>query len=212
MKDLEYCYEDIISAIEKYYPKGLSYKDVQYQKSVEHSRFKRLLKNRKVRSEKDKFFSKAIKSVFGEYCVQSHTYTYLYPSLHYSVLLEKNQDIMDDDIELIKLLGGKRYDLEIFISLIFPCCYFYTNETKYTPQNILPQEQWSFSTHSANYKLDDEEVIALREMFEKNNICVLLSEIVHKKVPDISTELLSSENSQVEIFNCLFSDIITDYF
>ncbi len=82
-----------------------------------------------MRSEKDKFFYKEIKSVFEEYYVKDHKYTHLYPSLHYSVLLKKNQDIMDDDIELIKILGGKRYDLEIFISLIFPCCYFYTNET-----------------------------------------------------------------------------------
>ena len=212
MENLVCCYEEIISAIERYYPKGLSYEDVQYQKSVEHIRFKKLLKNRKMRTEKDIFFDKAIKSVFGEYHVQNHTYTYLYPSLHYSVLLKKNQDIMDDDIELIKILGGKRYDLEIFISLIFPCCYFYTNETIYTPQNTLPREQWSFATHSANYKLDDEKVITLREMFEKNNKCVLLPEMVHKEVPDISTELLPSDGSQVEIFNCLFSDIITDYF
>ncbi|MCI8508619.1 MAG: hypothetical protein HFJ06_08680 [Lachnospiraceae bacterium] len=205
-------YEDVICAIEKYYPKGFCYEDIQYKESVEYIRFKKLLENGKLRAEKDKFFRKAIKSVFEEYYVQNHIHTPPYPSLHYSVLLKKDQDIMDDDIELIKILGGERYDLEIFISLIFPCCYFYTNKTTYIPQNNLPREQWSFSTHSANYKLDDKSVIALQETFEKNNIYVLSPEIIHKKVPNISTELLSSEELQVEIFHCLFSDIVTDYY
>ncbi|MCM1500888.1 MAG: hypothetical protein NC124_20715 [Clostridium sp.] len=211
-KNLTGCYKAVMSAIEKYYPKGIAFEEEQYQESVEHTKFKHLLENTKMRSEKDRFFQEAIQSVFGEYHVQRHTYTYPYPSLHYSVLLKKNQDILDDDIELMTILGGKRYDLEIFISLLFPCCYFYTNETIYMPENNLPQEQWGFATHSANYRLDDQEVIALWDMFEKNDICVLPHEIVHMRVPDICTELLPDGRSHVEIFHCLFSDMVTDYF
>lgn len=60
-----------------------------------------------------------------------------YPSVHFSVLLHKNQVILDDDEELLAVLNGRRLDLEVYVSLLDNCylylCYDVVTKRYFAP-------------------------------------------------------------------------------
>ena len=122
------------------------------------------------------------------------------------VLLHENQPILDDDIELMSVLQGKRYNLEIFISRISPYYYAYTSEERYV------DSEWSFEIHPSDYILEVKYLRQLEKEMFLNGMKKLSRKLAHTSVPFVETELLPRDGKEVEIFNCLFSDMVTTYY
>lgn len=119
--------------------------------------------------------------------------------LEYKVLAHSNQKVLDDDIELIKLLGGKRVDLRIFISLLGNYYYCMLEETSY----IKETDEWNFNniSDSGQYvKLLEEAKIFM----DKKGFSYISKELLNTTLEGIETEYISC--NKVTLFNCLFSE------
>lgn len=201
-------YKKILKIIGKYYPKECEFISQEYQESKEHKKFKRIINDAVFFRQKEKEYYEMICSIFFQYDVKRWD-NMTYPCFQFSVLLHKNQSILDDDIELMEELGGRRYNLEIFISRISNYFYVYTSEHIYHKEQI---ENWMFKSHSATFLLDKKYIKKLRKEMKKVGMNKLNRTMAHIKIPFIETELLPSRNHPVEIFNCLFSDMVIDYY
>ena len=201
-------YIKILSIIQKYYPKECKFNSKHYADSREYKKYKKVIKNTSMFCRKEKEYYDMVCSIFPQYYVKRWTNT-SYPCFQYSVLLHKNQPILDDDIELMDVLGGKRYNLEIFISRISDYYYVYTSEHIYDKEQT---ENWMFNSHSATFILNKTHVKRLQKEMKKRGINKLSKKMAHIKVPFIETELLPVQEHEVEVFNCLFSDMVIDYY
>lgn len=201
-------YKKILKIIEKYYPKECAFSSQEYLDSKEYKKFKKIINDEDCFRQKEKEYYEMICSIFSQYYVKRWD-NMTYPCFQFSVLLHKNQSILDDDIELMDELGGRRYNLEIFISRISNYFYVYTSEDIYCKNQI---ENWMFQSHSATFLLEKKYINRLKKEMKRIGINKLNRTMAHIKIPFIETELLPSRNHEVEIFNCLFSDMIIDYY
>ena len=201
-------YKKILDVIDKYYPKECAFTERTYQNSIEFKNYKKVIDNLILREEKDEKYYDLISSVFSEYYVKRWTNA-TYPSFQYSILLHKNQPILDDDIELMRKLNGKRLNLEIFISRISNYYYMYTSKDMFCNNN---DKKWKFYSYDETYVLEKKYIDYFDKEMKKMGMIKLNREMVHIKVPFIETELLPIPNHDVEIFNCLFSDMVIDYY
>lgn len=201
-------YKKILKIIGKYYPKECEFINQDYVNSREYKKYKGVIKNLTLFKQKEKEYYKMICSIFPQYYVKRWTNT-SYACFQFSVLLHKNQPILDDDIELMDALAGKRYNLEIFISRISDYYYVYTSEYRYAKEQ---PENWMFNSHSATFIFEKRYVKKLQKEMKKRGLNKLSKKMAHIKVPFIATELLPSRGHDVEVFNCLFSDMIIDYY
>ena len=130
-------YEEVMRYIDEFYPKysdPLDIKEKTDEKRIEVGE-----------ANKKKYFNKlfdGIKKAAQGYHVKDFT-DEEFPGLTFIVLLHKGQDILDDDRELIKALGGTRFDLEIYISMIAPYYCLFVNRTDCQIDDGL--ETWNFS-------------------------------------------------------------------
>ena len=107
----------IIENINLYYPKNCSYEDKLYKNTEEYKRFETVMKDVKLRDKVNKKFYEIMQPVFSGNNIKEWTNTD-YPSIHFSVLLHKNQPILDDDDEkFLAVLNGRRLDLELLYSI-----------------------------------------------------------------------------------------------
>lgn len=201
-------YIKILNIIGQYYPKECEFISQDYINSKEYKKYKRVINNLPLFKQKEKEYYNMICSIFSQYYVKRWTNT-TYPCFQFSVLLHKNQDILDDDVELMDALGGRRYNLEIFISRISNYYYAYTSEEIYDKTQ---NENWTFDSHSATYILQKDNLKRLQKEMKKKEIKKLNKKLAHIKVPFIETELLPRQGREVEVFNCLFSDMVIDYY
>lgn len=201
-------YKRILKIIGKYYPKECKFISQDYANSQEYKKYKRVIENVDLFKQKEKEYYNMICSIFPQYYVKRWTNT-TYPCFQFSVLLHKNQPILDDDIELMDALDGQRYNLEIFISRISDYYYVYTSEHLYDKEQV---ENWMFDSHSATFVLEKKYVKKLQKEMKKRGVNKLSKKMAHIKIPFIRTELLPRQGHDVEVFNCLFSDMIIDYY
>ena len=128
-----------------------------------------------------------------------------FPGLAFKVLLHENQDILDDDRELIKALGGTKYELEVYVSMISPFFCMYVNRTDYQKENDV--EIWSFSvTHdfpniAVVERVKDYLLSQNKKEISLLNALVLVDE---RDVPYTKEE-------KATIFDCLFDNMVTIY-
>ena len=166
--------------------------------------YKRLLRERKISQkgllEDQKIFQDMVATV-KEYAVVDWTDEDAC-CYEFKILLHKNQNILDDDRTLIEVLGGVRYDLRVFISVLEPYYYMFLEETRYREAD----NQWLFRT----IKLSKQDVT---KVIKEVDNCLLskgyrkLSENdVKMVVPQIETEL--RELNEANIFDCLFTDVV----
>lgn len=120
----------------------------------------------------------------------------------FKILLHKYQDIIDDDTILMNVLNGERFDLRIFISILEPYYYMFIERTNNTEAN----DTWGFSTVECFNKEIDRLLKSIEEYFSKQGYRKLSDEEAKTKVPDIETEL--KEVSEVNVFDCLFTDLV----
>lgn len=206
-------YREIMDIIDNYYPKECDFGSKKYKQSKEYKRYKKIIDDKVSCKKMEHEYYELICSIFPQYYVWRWTgkVQRTYPSIHFSVLLHENQPILDDNIELIKVLGGRKFNLEIFISRISKFYYVYTNEDIYD-ENKTENAGWSFDSHSETFILKKKDLKQLYKKLEEKGLIRLNRKIAHMEVPFINTELLPVKEHKVEIFNCLFSDMEIDYY
>ena len=191
---------DLIKLIYTYYPQKCRYLSNQYKNSIEYRNYIDVLKNTKCRMLLNEKCYSILKSVFSNYHITKWTNTE-YPSVHFSVLLHKNQSILDDDEELLLALNGRRLDLEVYISLLGNYFYTYVIETR----KCLPNNELQFNYYDEKEFLEKLQISNIKDNFASIGFIKLNKSIVCINVPDIETELLYE--GEVMIFNALFSDV-----
>ena len=186
--------KEILEVIYEYYPKKCKYSTIEYQNSRE---FKKYIQKIKYNSEYMNVY-KELKHIFKQYYIKIWSANDE-PGKHISVLFHKNHDILDDDVELIKKLGGKRLNLEIYISKLVKVYYIYMQET------IYKDGKWSFFNYDYNYYMEDSLKKKLNKTMQYLGYKELLKNDVNSIVWDIETEC--HYTNEVKVFHCLFSDL-----
>ena len=142
---------------------------------------------------------KEIKSLFSEYAIIDWTDE---ESCCYEldILMHEMQKILDDDIELITLLGGERKDLRVFFSVIGKYYYRFLERTEY---NFL-SKTWSFFTIN-NYSKKQKQLVKILDDYMHMRKWIKITDSVARiKIPKIETEL--KYIGQTTVFDCLFTD------
>ncbi|MDR4987104.1 hypothetical protein [Bacillus cereus] len=119
--------------------------------------------------------------------------------LEYKILAHSNQEILDDNIELITLLGGKRVDLRIFISLLGDYYYCMLEACSH----IDGTDGWDFRDVSDSGKYDG--LLEDTKIFmNKKGFTYIPKELLNTKLEGIETGYISC--NELTLFNCLFSE------
>ena len=178
----------------------------------EYRRYKKILEDKALFKKKQKEYYDMLRTVFPHYYVKRWD-NMTYPCIQFSILLHKDQPILDDDVELMDALGGKRYDLDIFISRISNYYYAYTSESVYNPGQDFEHE-WMFDSNGPAFALKKKYLKRLKSEMKKRGVSKLSRAVAHVKVPFVETELLPvpEHNDEVRVFNCLFSDMEVKYY
>lgn len=189
---------DIFDIIYSYYPKNYNFTSKSYMNSIEYRNYQTVLQDacRRIKL-RDKCYS-TICHVFMNNCIKQWE-SVEYPSLHFSVLLHENQAIMDDDIELLYALSGKRLDLDIYVSLISNYFYCYVIETNLVNKELI------FSYHQNEKFISRSQKEFLDRKMDSIGFKRLERNVADIDVPNVETELLYK--GEVKVFHCLFSDM-----
>lgn len=192
-------YEEVMRYIDEFYPKYSDPFDIKEE--IDEKRIELGEANKK------KYFNKlfnGIKKAAQGYHVKDFT-DEEFPGLAFKVLLHENQDILDDDRELIEALGGTKYEIEVYVSMISPFFCMYVNRTDYQKENDV--EIWSFSvTHdfpniAVVERVKDYLLSQNKKEISLLNALVLVDE---RDVPYTKEE-------KATIFDCLFDNMVTIY-
>lgn len=109
--------------------------------------------------------------------------------------MHKNCPLLDDDVELIKALGGERRELYISISILANYYYYYFGETCYDFNEEDIFEGWNFYDDSEpNSEEEKEFLIKLDNLLTKEGYKKLANLVIE----DIETEFV--ELGKVELF------------
>lgn len=181
--------EKIIEIINRYYSKG---------KMNIQEKIRQVCHNEQLESEVTKI-NQEIRNLFSEYAIIDWTDE---DSCCYEqhILLHERQEILDDDIELIMSLGGKREDLRIFFSVIDKFYYCFLERTEYNSLNNI----WDFYTINKYSPKQEQLVKRLDDFMHMRKWIKISDSVARTKVPSIETELKYA--GEATIFNCLFSD------
>ncbi|MDQ7095868.1 hypothetical protein REC12_19935 [Desulfosporosinus sp. PR] len=193
---------DVMKTILFFFPEGKKFNESNYKESKQ---FKRLIKSR------DKYLKDhtlileletKLKNVLLEYAIANWTSLQDSNCFEFKVLLHDNQPILDDDVQLMRLLGGTRTDLRIFISILAKYYYFFIEETHYD----VTSQRWSFKTLN-EFSIEIENSIArLQNLMNLEGYIELSTEIINTIVEGVETELI--EQGNVKVFHCLFTDLV----
>jgi hypothetical protein len=189
----------IVKAIYRYYPKNCSYMDNTYKKAPEYLCRQKVLCDRTLRKNLQHKVKEAINAVFADYYVSTRHHSVDYPSEHFTILLHKNQPILDDDEVLLDSLGGIRLDLEVYFSLL--SSYFYAFAIRTTRNEEKP---CGLEFSSQDEPWINNKICQLSHACRSFGYRLMPYETAHMIVPDIETELL--HKGEVKILNCLFSE------
>lgn len=121
----------------------------------------------------------------------------------FKVLLARNQSILDDDKELIKVLNGVRKDLRIFVSVLEPYYFLFVEETEY----IETKDKWIFKTIKNNSTEVEKLLKKISGYLVEKGYSELSEHEVKIFVPNIQTEL--KEFNKAQVFDCLFTDLVS---
>lgn len=120
----------------------------------------------------------------------------------FKILLHKNQAILDDDTKLIKVLGGTRYDLRVFISVLEPYYYMFVEKTQYNEKT----NKWTFETIKNLTKEVRDIKKTINDYLYSKGYTKLLENEVRMIVPDVKTDFKAI--NEVNVFDCLFTDLV----
>lgn len=196
-------FSEIIETISNFFPKGKKFDEAEYQESQE---FQNLLELRQ-RYLDDPTFGRSLlqifQTVFQGYAVVDWTNLRDANCYEYYILLHKDQSILDDDLQLIKTLGGKRTDLRLFVSILAKYYYFFAEETSYDEKS----QKWSFDSVNNISTQITENINCLREKMKLEGYNELSKDVINTPVKGIETEFV--QDNKVKVFHCLFTDLVT---
>lgn len=118
----------------------------------------------------------------------------------FHILLHENQKILDDDIELITLLGGKREDLRLFLSVLDRSYYMFIERTEYNAVD----DKWNFYTLNKFSKRQEKLIKKINDYLETKNWIQVMDKDAKSRILDIETELKYA--GQATVFSCLFTE------
>jgi len=193
---------DILEIIRMYYPKDLRFENAEYKASSEFLNRTRKLEKAKCQTLYSTQLYLTIKKIFDKYEVINWTDMESFNCYEYRILLHQNQSVLDDDTELMKVLGGKRIDLFLFLGVLSKNFYFFVNETTFN----LVNDEWKFNKIFDYPEKINKEIEDLILFLDKEGYSKIDNDIAHEIVRDIETELI--DKNKVMIFNCLFTDLI----
>jgi hypothetical protein len=113
----------------------------------------------------------------------------------------KNQDILDNDVQLIDVLGNIRYDLHLFISVIGPYFISYVDRTEYR------DGEWDFLILDQCPKEARTAVERLRRHFEDKGYEIISLDLARTIIPDIDAKYKGL--GDFTFFNGLFTVLDT---
>lgn len=183
----------IISIIYNFYPKHCEYGSKYYKKTKEYKKYLKHIKKIKYKNM-EKTIDKVLKNYYLKtWPIKNEA------GIHFSVLLHKGQDILDHDVMLLESLGGRRLDLEVYISKLTKMYYLYVMET------IHMNDEWTFKVFDVDKFVDKEIISNLEILFTQQGFSRLTRDLINEIVPGIETEL--HYEGEVKVFHCLFSDL-----
>lgn len=94
-------YEELIKLIYSFYPQNCSFDEDRYQNSTEYSRYIKRINNINIRNRVSNDIYNEIELVLPQNYIADWK-NKDYPSKHFSILLHKGQDILDDDEDYLK--------------------------------------------------------------------------------------------------------------
>lgn len=118
----------------------------------------------------------------------------------FKILLHENQEILDDDIELIRILGGERNDLRIFFSIFDKFYYMFLEKTEYD----FLRKKWYFYTIKKYSQKQKQIVQQIVDYMDRMKWTRISDSVAGTRIPDIKLELKRA--GQATVFNCLFTD------
>lgn len=190
---------ELITFVEKIYPKidwDIPHGHI-YRKSDEQKKYRYL------RSLKLNNFSKALRRLIE---MEGYSFNNLtsshYPCFEYAILLNKVDNIDDNDRELLRKLGGLRTDIYAYVSKLINC---YTIVCRSTRLKIIENNEiWRFE--------DLDFIDEAKCLFDKisgflnlKGLCYIKKTDLNVVVPDIATEL--TEKGSTTLFNLVFTPL-----
>jgi hypothetical protein len=191
---------EILRTIYRFYPRKLPYDSDGYQQSEERRRLLQL-REQHAKAETGERFLSRLKEAFPEYAVVDWTNLSDSQCYEYKILLHAGQPILDDDLELIRALGGKRRDLCLFISILGSYWFFVVDETTYDEET----DEWKFQLGSEEDQDIEQAVHRLKQVMKSEGYLEVPREIARLAVPDVETEM--QELGEATVFHCLFTDL-----
>ena len=151
----------------------------------------------------NKRFISKIKKYLSEVFFNNHLEYFIneedYQCYEFEILMHDNQDILDDDVELMKKLNGKRKDLKIFISLLGN---YYTLFYNFTFFNEM-QNRWDFKIEKII--TDDEKVELIHQKMRAYGFQFLGYPDLDIKFDEIEIEC--KDKGEVKLFHMLFTEL-----
>lgn len=142
-----------------------------------------------------------LSKIFSYYAVTRWTDVEEYDCYQYKILLHRNQEVLDDDVELIGVLGGLKRELRIYFSTLDNFYYYYIRETQYD----ISMDHWIFRNIFEIPSLLSKEVKCLNDFLESKCYYKVTDEQAQTVIPNIETEYF--RGGTVRIFDCLFTQI-----
>lgn len=194
--------DEVLNVIYTYYPKKLYFNDSKYKGSPQYIR---LMENRKENLDNlnsGESLKAELQQILKQYSILDWTDLESSNCYEYRVLLHKGQSIMDDDVQLIESLGGTRFDLYLFISILNNYFYYFVSKSMLNCNS----NKWEFENIDY-YSEDVQDVVnVVKKFFVLKNYKQITKDIAETIVEDIDTEYI--EKGKVKVFNCLFTELI----
>lgn len=193
---------EALSIVYKYYPQKVSYNEPEYINSIQFNEQLKV-KKRHVASNIGENYEKGLQQLFKNYSVANWTDLGSANCYEYRILVHEKQQILDDDIELMRALNGTRLDLHLFISILENYLFLFACKTTFD----FEEQEWYFeNANQYNSEILNicNKVTAYFNMIKFKEVT---AKIAKKIVPDVETQY--AEMGKTSIFNCLFTDLET---
>ena len=194
--------DEVLNVIYTYYPKKLYFNDSKYKGSPQYIM---LMENRKENLDNlnsGENLKAELQQILKQYSILDWTDLESSNCYEYRVLLHKGQSIMDDDVQLIGSLGGTRFDLYLFISILNNYFYYFVSKSMLNCNS----NKWKFENIDY-YSEDVQDVVnVVKKFFVLKNYKQITKDKAEIIVEDIDTKYI--EKGKVKVFNCLFTELI----
>ena len=188
--------DEVLKTIYKYHPKISNKCLVKKRILYKYKCMKAFLSRRFLTTIRMK-----IQSIFDSYYIIDWTDKREYDCIQFKILLHEYTPLLDDDIDLIRHLGGTRQDLRIYVSVLGKYYFCNIEETSYDENT----NTWSVCDKVCNESQIKSKINDLEEFFHSTNYMKITTKQARSMVPEIRLKYIEPGNARV--FDCLFTQI-----